>query len=480
MSLTSTVKSIQDIMRKDAGVDGDAQRLSQLVWMLFLKIFDDRDQELELMDDAYVSIIPENLQWRNWAADPEGITGDALSEFINNELFPTLKEINLTGTDPRGHVVKDAFEDAYNYMKKGHLIRQVINKLNEIDFNSSDDRHAFGDLYEQLLKDLQAAGNSGEFYTPRAITQFIVDQINPQLGESILDPACGTGGFLTCAIEHVRAKVKTNAQRKKLQTSIHGVEKKPLPHLLCVTNMLLHGIEVPSQIRHDNTLARPLTSYGKKDKVDIIITNPPFGGTEDDGIESNFPAAFRTRETADLFLILIMRMLKDKGRAALVLPDGTLFGEGVKTRIKEKLLSECNLHTIVRLPNGVFNPYTGIKTNLLFFEKGTPTKEVWYYEHPYPEGAKSYNKSKPIRISEFDAEKAWWTDRKETKQAWKVSIEDIKARNYNLDISNPHTEEVANHDPDELLETYNQQQNEIKSLRDNLKKILSAALSDNS
>jgi type I restriction enzyme M protein len=240
--------------------------------------------------------------------------------------------------------------------------------------------------------------------------------------------------------------------------------------------MLLHGIEVPSQIRHDNTLARPLTSYGKKEKVDIIITNPPFGGTEDDGIESNFPAAFRTRETADLFLILIMRMLKDKGRAALVLPDGTLFGEGVKTRIKEKLLSECNLHTIVRLPNGVFSPYTGIKTNLLFFEKGKPTKEVWYYEHPYPEGAKSYNKSKPIRISEFDAEKAWWTDRKETKHAWKVSIEDIKERNYNLDISNPHTEEAANHDPEELLADYQTQQNEIQSLRDQLKSILSEAL----
>ncbi|MBK1853805.1 SAM-dependent DNA methyltransferase [Verrucomicrobiaceae bacterium 5K15] len=476
MSLTSTVKSIQDIMRKDAGVDGDAQRLSQLVWMLFLKIFDDRDQELELMDDDYVSIIPEKFQWRNWAADPEGITGDELSDFINNELFPTLKELDLSSADPRGHCVKDAFEDAYNYMKKGHLLRQVINKLNDIDFNSSDDRHAFGDLYEQLLRDLQAAGNSGEFYTPRAITQFIVDQINPQLGESILDPACGTGGFLTCAIEHLRSQVQTNAQRDQLQSAIHGVEKKPLPHLLCVTNMLLHGIEVPSQIRHDNTLARPLTSYGKSEKVDIVITNPPFGGTEDDGIESNFPSAFRTRDTADLFLLLILRLLKDKGRAALVLPDGTLFGEGVKTRLKEKLLSECNLHTIVRLPNGVFNPYTGIKTNLLFFEKGTPTKEVWYYEHPYPEGVKSYNKTKPIRIQEFDAEKAWWTKREENEHAWKVSIEDIKARNYNLDISNPHQEEVVHHDPDELLAQYDKQLQGIQEIRNQLKDILSEAL----
>lgn len=407
---------------------------------------------------------------------PRGHHRDELSDFINNELFPTLKELDLSSADPRGHCVKDAFEDAYNYMKKGHLLRQVINKLNDIDFNSSDDRHAFGDLYEQLLRDLQAAGNSGEFYTPRAITQFIVDQINPRLGESILDPACGTGGFLTCAIEHLRSQVQTNAQRDQLQSAIHGVEKKPLPHLLCVTNMLLHGIEVPSQIRHDNTLARPLTSYGKSDKVDIVITNPPFGGTEDDGIESNFPAAFRTRETADLFLLLILRLLKDKGRAALVLPDGTLFGEGVKTRLKEKLLSECNLHTIVRLPNGVFAPYTSIKTNLLFFEKGSPTKEVWYYEHPYPEGYKSYNKTKPIRIQEFDAEKAWWNKREENEYAWKVSIQDIQARNYNLDITNPHQAESENHDPDELLATYAEQQQEITTLRDQLKQILSTAL----
>ncbi|MFT5633953.1 MAG: type I restriction enzyme M protein, partial [Rubritalea sp.] len=363
MSLSSTVKSIQDIMWKDEGLDGDAQRLSQLVWMLFLKIYDDRDQELELMDDDYVSIVPEQYQWRNWATDPEGITGDDLTDFINNDLFPTLQKLVLTEANKTGHVVRHAFEDAYNYMKKGHLMRQVINKLNDIDFTSSDDRHKFGDIYEQFLRDLQAAGNAGEFYTPRAVTQFIVDQVNPQLGESVLDPACGTGGFLTCAIEHLRTQVKSDADRTLLQNAIHGVEKKALPHQLCVTNMLLHGIDVPSQIRHDNTLARPLTSYTKSEKVDIVITNPPFGGREEDGIESNFPSAYRTKETADLFLILIMRLLKDTGRAALVLPDGTLFGEGVKTRIKEKLLSECNLDTIVRLPNGVFAPYTGIKTN---------------------------------------------------------------------------------------------------------------------
>jgi type I restriction enzyme M protein len=467
-------------MRQDEGLDGDAQRLSQLVWMLFLKIFDDRDQELELMQDDYISIVPENYQWRNWAADPEGITGEDLSDFVNNDLFPTLQQLTLTDANKMGHVVQHAFADAYNYMKKGHLMRQVINKINDIDFTSSDDRHNFGDLYEQLLKDLQAAGNSGEFYTPRAVTQFIVDQVNPQLGESVLDPACGTGGFLTCTIEHLRSQVSSDADRQLLQQAIHGVEKKALPHQLCVTNMLLHGIDVPSQIRHDNTLARPLTSYGKSEKVDIIITNPPFGGREEDGIESNFPSAYRTRETADLFLILILRRLKENGRAALVLPDGTLFGEGVKTRIKEKLLSECNLHTIVRLPNGIFNPYTGIKTNLLFFEKGKPTEDIWYYEHPYPAGVTSYNKTKPVRIEEFEPEKAWWNKREENQHAWKVSIAQIKARNYNLDISNPHQADVTNHDPEELLAEYNTQQDAIQNLRDQLKGVLSAALSNNS
>ncbi|MDA3901840.1 MAG: class I SAM-dependent DNA methyltransferase, partial [Desulfuromusa sp.] len=410
MSVSTTIKSIQDIMRKDAGVDGDAQRIGQLVWMFFLKIFDDQEQELELLQDRYTSPIPEKLRWRNWAADAEGITGDELLDFINNELFKTLKEMELNaGTNGRGIVVRSVFEDAYNYMKNGTLIRQVVNKINDIDFNRSDDRHTFGDIYEQILKDLQSAGNAGEFYTPRAVTQFMVDMVNPKLGEKILDPACGTGGFLSCSIEHVRSNdVKTAEDEQLLHKSVFGVEKKALPHLLCTTNMLLHGIEVPSNIRHDNTLARPLRDYSPKDRVDVVITNPPFGGTEEDGIEANFPANFRTRETADLFLVLITHLLKNGGRAAIVLPDGTLFGEGVKTRIKEKLLTECNLHTVVRLPNGVFNPYTGIKTNLLFFTKGEPTKEVWYYEHPYPEGAKSYNKTKPMRIEEFAPEKSWW------------------------------------------------------------------------
>jgi type I restriction enzyme M protein len=478
MSVSNVIKSIQDIMRKDVGVDGDAQRIGQLVWMFFLKIFDDQEQELELMQDNYRSPIPERLRWRNWAADSEGITGDELLDFINNDLFRTLKDLALdAGTNGRGVVVRAAFEDAYNYMKNGTLIRQVVNKITDIDFNRSADRHDFGDIYEQILKDLQSAGNAGEYYTPRAVTRFMVDRVDPKLGEKVLDPACGTGGFLTCTIDHARKNyVKTAEEEQRLQQHIFGVEKKPLPHLLCTTNMMLHGVEVPTNIRHDNTLSRPLRDYGLKDRVDVVVTNPPFGGIEEDGIESNFPATFRTRETADLFLVLIMHLLKDGGRAAIVLPDGTLFGEGVKTRIKEKLLEECNLHTVVRLPNGVFNPYTGIKTNLLFFTKGTPTKEVWYYEHPYPEGYKSYSKTKPIRIEEFEPEKAWWGNRVESEFAWRVPVEQIKANNYNLDIKNPNKVDEDHGDPVELLAKYAKLLAEAAQTREALKLELMSAL----
>ena len=483
MSISTTIKSIQDIMRQDTGVDGDAQRISQLVWMLFLKIFDDKEQEYELLDDNYASPIPDRLRWRAWAADSEGMTGDELLEFINNDLFKTLKDLAFNpDDDPRGFIVKEVFEDAYNYMKSGTLIRQVLNKLNGIDFNVASEKHLFGDIYEQILKDLQNAGNAGEYYTPRAVTQFMVDMVNPQLGEKILDPACGTGGFLVCSIEHIRKnQVKNVADNAVLQSTIFGVEKKPMPHLLCVTNMLLHGIEVPSTIRRDNTLSRPLRDYTHKDRVDVIVTNPPFGGIEEDGIQANFPAAYKTKETADLFLVLIMTLLKPNGRGAVVLPDGTLFGEGVKTRIKEKLLEECNLHTIVRLPNGVFAPYTGIKTNLLFFTKGEPTKDVWYYEHQYPTGYKSYSKTKPIRIEEFTVEKAWWGDedrtgREETEFSWRVSIDDIKANGYNLDIKNPNKVDEDHGDPVELLGKYKKLMAEVAEVRDNLKQELMAAL----
>ncbi len=472
-------------MRKDVGVDGDAQRIGQLVWMLFLKIFDDKEQEWELLDEKYKSPLPEKYRWRSWAANAEGITGEELKEFIDIKLFPALRDLQAKGDDQRAFVIRNVFTDAYNYMKSGQLLRQVINKIQEsVDFNKAQERHLFGDMYEQILKDLQSAGNAGEYYTPRAVTEFMVRMVNPRLGETVLDPACGTGGFLSCTIEHVRKHdVKTAADERRLQASIRGVEKKPLPHLLCTTNMILHGIEVPTNIRHDNTLARPLRDYTPKDRVNVVITNPPFGGMEEDGIESNFPSAFRTRETADLFLVLIMNLLKAGGRAALVLPDGTLFGEGIKTRIKEKLLEECNLHTIVRLPNGVFSPYTGIKTNLLFFTKGSPTKEIWYYEHPYPDGVKSYNKTKPMRIEEFAAEQKWWgkeedgfAKRKENEFAWKVGIEEIKARNYNLDIKNPHAPDVIAHDPVELLKSYNALMNEIKDTRNELKNALADAL----
>jgi len=478
MSISTTIKSIQDIMRKDVGVDGDAQRIGQLVWMLFLKIFDDREQEYELLEDHYHSPIPETLRWRNWAADPEGMTGDELLDFVNNQLFSRLKNLQPVLDDPRGYVIRAVFEDAYNYMKSGQLMRQVINKINEnIDFNKAQDRHLFGDLYEQILKDLQSAGNAGEYYTPRAVTRFMVQMTDPQLGERILDPACGTGGFLTCAIDHVRSRyVKSVEDEKRLQQNLFGVEKKPLPHLLCTTNMILHGLDVPTNIRHDNTLSRPLRDYGSRDRVDVIVTNPPFGGMEEDGIEQNFPANFRTKETADLFLVLITHLLKEGGRAAVVLPDGTLFGEGIKTRIKEYLLETCNLHTIVRLPNGVFNPYTGIKTNLLFFTKGSPTHEIWYYEHPYPPGYKNYSKTRPLRIEEFEPEKAWWNDRVENEYAWRVPVEDIKARNYNLDIKNPHSPENQNYDPEELLRDYQMLQEQIAATRDELRNILGLAL----
>lgn len=486
-NLTSTIKSIQDIMRQDSGVDGDAQRISQLTWLLFLKVFDALEEELELTRDHYTSPIPESMRWRNWAAEEEGMTGEELLDFVNNELFVTLK--NLGGANvhnnPRAFVVRGVFEDAYNYMKSGHLLRQVINKLGVIDFNRQAQRHQFNDLYEKILKDLQSAGNAGEFYTPRAVTQFMVDRVNPQLGEKVLDPATGTGGFLVCAIEHLRQQVRIPAHEKMLQTSIFGVEKKQLPHMLCVTNLLLHGIEIPSQIRHDNTLARPLRDYSAADRVDVILTNPPFGGVEEPGIEQGFPADVRTKETADLFLVLIQHILQVGGRAALVLPDGTLFGEGVKTRIKEQLLQHCNLHTIVRLPNGVFAPYTGIKTNLLFFTKGTPTQEIWYYEHPYPAGVKNYNKTKPIRIEEFAPEQAWWgneadgfASRVENERAWKVSIDQIKAANYNLDQKNPHAVETVSHDPETLLSDYTRLQTEAQHLRDELKAILAQSLSN--
>ncbi|HLP92298.1 MAG TPA: class I SAM-dependent DNA methyltransferase [Nostocaceae cyanobacterium] len=477
MSISTTVKTIQDIMRKDAGVDGDAQRINQLVWMIFLKVFDAREEEYELLEDDYKSPIPEALRWRNWATNQD-LTGDGLLDFVDNALFKTLKDLKFKTGDARGQMIGKVFEDTYNYMKNGTLIRQVINKLNEIDFNKREHKKQFSEIYEKILKDLQSAGNAGEYYTPRGVTKFVVDRIKPQLGEVILDPACGTGGFLAAAIEYIQHNFKSNDVPTIIQRTIRGTEKKPLPFNLCVTNLILHDIDVP-MVEHDNTLARPLRDYSPQERVDIIITNPPFGGMEEDGIEDNFPANFRTRETADLFLILIMRLLKDGGRGAIVLPDGTLFGEGVKTRIKEKLLQDCNLHTIVRLPNGVFSPYTSIKTNLLFFIKGEPTENIWYYEHPYPPGYKSYSKTKPIRFEEFAPEQEWWDNRIENEFAWQVSIEDLRANNYNLDIKNPHQVDVEHADLDEMLREHERLMLDLGEVRNQLKWELMQALNEN-
>ena len=479
MAIGTLIKTIQDIMRKDVGVDGDAQRISQIVWLLFLKIFNDREEEWQLTQPGFISPLDNRFRWQSWAKDPEGITGEELIDFVNNDLFPSLKRLAYAaGVSPVGRVVGSVFEDAYNYMKSGTLLRQVINTIEaEVDFNSSSDRHLFNDIYEKILADLQSAGNAGEYYTPRAVTQFMVEILNPQLGEAVLDPACGTGGFLTNTIEHLKKQVNNPDDLLVLQQSIHGVEKKPLPHMLALTNMMLHGIDVPTNIRHDNTLSRPLKDYGPRDRVDIVITNPPFGGMEEDGIENNFPRKYQTRETADLFLALIMHLLKhDTGRAAVVLPDGFLFGEGVKSTIKRELLDEFNLHTVVRLPKGVFSPYTSISTNILFFEKGGPTRDVWFFEHPYPEGYKSYSRSKPLTIQEFDLEKKWWKNRKATKDAWKVTAKELAARNYNLDCKNPHREAVNHRDPEELMQEYYEIVRKLESAQASLKHELMQAL----
>ncbi len=483
MTLETAVKSIQDIMWKDEGVDGDAQRLSQLVWMLFLKIIDDKEKQSEFISDRYHSPIPEKLRWRNWAADPEGITGDELLDFVNNKLFRELKNLKVQSDDKMGILVKEIFNDTFNYMKSGTLIRQVVNKLNEVDFNRNEDRHHFNEIYEQLLKSLQSAGNYGEFYTPRALTGFVVEMVNPKLGETVLDPACGTGGFLMHTLDHIGKEVKTKKDQKLLERTIAGVELKQLPFTLAIANLILHGVEMPDQIRRGDMLAKPLREYGPKDRVDVIVANPPFGGSVKDGTQANFPLEFRTKDTALLFLVLFIQLLKPKGRAGIVLPDGVLFGEGVATAIKKKLLSECNLHTIVRLPQGVFNPYAGVNTNLLFFEKGNPTKEIWYYQLPLPEGMKQYTKNRGIRPEEFEPVKKWCLarrspseggdNRKANENAWKISIKEIEARNFNLDFKNPSKNGAIKHeDPKGILDGIEKLDRESEELLKEIRKTL--------
>lgn len=483
-NISSVIKAIQDIMRKDTGVDGDAQRLSQIVWMLFLKIFADKEAEAEIMKDDYKSPLEAKYRWQNWAQDDEGMTGDELIDFINNDLFPYLQNLE-NDSNQQALIIRNIFQDTYNYMKSGTLLRQVINKINEINFNSSEDRHLFNDIYEQLLQSLQSAGNAGEYYTPRAVTQFIVDMVNPQLGEKVLDPACGTGGFLACAIEHLKKQTDTTKEGEILNNSIFGIEKKPLPHQLCTTNMILHGIDTPINIKRDNTLSKPINNISPADRVDCIVTNPPFGGIEEDGIETNFPSAYRTKETADLFLIYIIAKLKVNGRAGIVLPDGALFGEGVKTRIKEKLMQECNLHTVIRLPKSVFSPYTSINTNLLFFTKGEPTLETWFYRLDMPEGYKNFSKTKPMKREHLKPVDEWWNNRQEINidgfdKAKKYTIQEIKERNYNLDLCGYPYEEEEVLPPMELVQKYQEKRKEVdKNIDEILSKIKSLIGADN-
>ena len=443
-NLKGILDSIRKIMWQDTGLNGDAQRIEQLAWMLFFKIFSDKDKELELLDENYESPIPEKFHWDNWAGDDEGMTGDELQAFVDRDLFQAMRNIPITASDDvrnkRAIIVREVFEGNNNYMKSGINIRKVLNKLNEIDFNMAKDRHAFGEIYESILKDLQSAGKSGEFYTPRAITNFITDIINPQMGEKILDPSCGTGGYLTAAIEHLKAQAKNVEERKSIAENVEGWEYKPLPYMLATTNLILHDIEVP-RITFRDSLDQPLHNYTEKHRVNAILANPPFGGIVANNNETNFPQNFRTKESADLFLVLMIHLLKKGGRAGIVLPDGSLTGDGVKQRVRQKLLEDCNLHTIIRLPNSVFQPYATVATNLLFFTKGESTKEIWYYEHRLPEGQKAYNKTRPIQEKEFKPIKNWWNDRKESDICWKVSIDEIKKRNYDLDIKNPSKQE---------------------------------------
>jgi type I restriction enzyme M protein len=471
----AVVNSIRNIMRQDRGISGDAQRLEQLGWMLFLKILDDKDQELEIIRDNYVSVVPYRFRWRNWAANPEGISGDELLNFIDHPstgLFVSLRNLTDTTQPKRAAIVKEVFDGSNNYMKSGYEMRKVINKLNEIDFNNSEDKHIFGNIYESILQELRDAGNKGEYYTPRAVTQLMTQMTNPRLGEKVLDPAAGTGGFLTAAIDHVRGhEVKTVEDEQILQNSITGWELKPVAYVLGLTNLILHEMDVPDY-HYIDSLKREYNSISRKDEVDVILANPPFGASIADGVETNFPASFRCKESADLFVILMLQLLKPGGRCAIVLPDGSITGEGVKARIREKLLCDANLNTIIRLPQSTFFPAT-VSTNLLFFEKGSPTKEIWYYEHRLPEGQKSYSKLKPIQFEEFQPIVEWWDNRVENEVAWKVKVEDLK--DWDLDIKHP-INRVSETELDSslsILKKISAQEDRIKALISELEKELS-------
>ena len=496
-SLGSLLKSARDIMRKDKGLNGDLDRLPMLTWIMFLKFLDDleiqREGEAKLSGKKFKPAIEPPYRWRDWAAKSDGVTGDELLSFLNDEktvrpdgtkglgLFRYLRTLTSSNGDNRRDVISTVFQGVQNRMVSGYLLRDVVNKIAGIHFTSSDELHTLGSLYESMLREMRdAAGDSGEFYTPRAVVRFMVAVTDPRLGETLLDPACGTGGFLVEAYTHLAKQVKTVTDRKILQEkSLLGCEAKNLPYLLCQMNLLLHGLDSP-QIDSGNSLRFKLSDIGERERVDIILTNPPFGGEEEKGIQGNFPEDKQTSETAMLFLQLIMRKLKRQptsagrpARAAVVVPNGTLFGDGVCGRVKAELLKEFNLHTIVRLPNGVFAPYTGIPTNLLFFDRSGPTKEVWYYEQPLPVGRKNYTKTAPIQFEEFADCIAWWTKRKKTDRAWKVPAKDLIASNCNLDRKNPSAkEDIAHLPPDQLAQSILHKEQNITDIVGRIRKLL--------
>lgn len=479
INLSGFVKKLRDIMRNDSGINGDAQRIEQIAWMLFLKVYDSKEEDWGLNDENYESIIPENCRWANWAHDDksgEALTGDDLLNFVNNELFPKLKNLEVDiNTEIRKAIVKTTFEDANNYMKDGVLLRQVINVIDEVDFTDYEESHAFGEIYETILKELQSAGSSGEFYTPRAVTDFMAMMIKPKIGEQMADFACGTGGFITSWLKELKKEVKTVADENAYSNSIYGIEKKQFPYMLCITNMLIHNLDVP-RIYHDNSLTKDVLDYTDDDKFDVILMNPPYGGSEKDDIKTHFPADLASSETADLFMSLIMYRLKGQGRAAVILPDGFLFGsDNAKINIKKNLLSKFNLHTIIRMPNSVFAPYTSITTNILFFDNTGETKETWYYRMDMPEGYKNFSKTKPMKLEHFDKVISWWDKREEIEvdgfyKAKKFTAKELSEDlNYNLDqCGYPHEEEVIL-DPMDLIYEY---QEERQTLNANIDKIL--------
>ena len=477
-NLSGFVKRLRDIMRNDAGINGDAQRLEQIAWLLFLKVYDAKEQDWEFEEDDYVSIIPEACRWSTWAHDPtgKGLTGDALLDFVNNTLFPTLKRLPVDATTPiRKAIVQSTFSDANNYMKDGVLLRQVISVIDELDLSDYEESHAFGEIYETILKELQSAGSAGEFYTPRAVTDFMARMIRPRIGETMADFACGTGGFLTSWLKELEKNVETTGDREAFGSSIYGIEKKQFPYMLCITNMLLHGVDVP-RVYHDNSLLKDVLDYTEDDAFDVVLMNPPYGGSEKAEVKNHFPADLASSETADLFMSVIMYRLKQGGRAAVILPDGFLFGtDNAKLNIKKKLLSEFNLHTVVRMPGSVFSPYTSITTNILFFDRTSPTKETWFYRLDMPEGYKHFSKTKPMKLEHFDPVAEWWNDRKPLNvdgfdKARCYTAEELSVDlGYNLDQCGfPHEEEEIL-DPQDLIHRY---QEERASLNAEIDRVL--------